>query len=312
MTMVKATRPKMTKTKTTTTTTKPRVAKSVVAAKVKATGSSPAPARGIKVSSANGHRATPDATGPAEVLRHGQGWSRVLLRGQILRITDTAGKACVSALFYNARNPIERYNVADTLKAQYTAFLTTGRVLYSDMGRVLVSIVGDSCGWHDTIGGCGSAATQLARFGAGDYQTLGNDFYRNARDNFIVELSKVGLGKRDIVANVNFFTRLKVDQAGGLSSVEGSSHPGAYVDLRADMDTLVVLSNTPPPVTTATEYPGEDVTVALAVRVANGRERSGPRDPCFLSRPENARGFALTAAYVAETERLVGQASLAT
>jgi hypothetical protein len=248
-------------------------------------------------------------TGSPEVLRHGQGWSRVLLRGQILRVTDTTGKACVSALFYNARNPIERYNVADTLKAQYTAFLTTGRVLYSDMGRVLVSIVADSCGWHDTIGGCGSAASQLARFGAGDYQTLGNDFYRNARDNFMVELSKVGLGKRDIVANVNFFTRLRVDQAGGLSFVEGSSHPGAYVDLRADMDTLVVLSNTPPPVTTATEYPAGDVNVGLSVRVASGRERSGPRDPCFLSRPENARGFALTAAYVAESERLGAQAT---
>jgi urea carboxylase-associated protein 2 len=251
-------------------------------------------------------------TGAAETLRHGQGWSRVLLRGQILRITDTTGKACVSALFYNAHNPIERYNVADTLKAQYTAFLTAGRVLYSDMGRVLVSIIGDSCGWHDTIGGCGSAASQLARFGAGDYQTLGNDFYRNARDNFIVELSKVGLGKRDIVANVNFFTRLRVDQAGGLSSVEASSHPGAYVDLRADMDTLVVLSNTPPPVTTATEYPGADATVTLAVRVASGRERSGPRDPCLLSRPENARGFALTAAYVAESERLGAPANLTT
>lgn len=238
----------------------------------------------------------------AEVLRHGQGWSRVLLRGQVLRITDTTGTACVSALFYNARNPTERYNVADTLKAQYTAFLTAGRVLYSDMGRVLMSVVGDSCGWHDTIGGCGSAASQLARFGAGDYQTLGNDYYRNARDNFIVELSKVGLGKRDIVSNVNFFTRLRVDKTGALSSVEGNSRPGAFVELRADMDTLVVLSNTPPPLASSTAYPSAEVTVDLSIRQASGRERLGPRDPCLRSRPENARGFALTAAYL-ESER---------
>jgi urea carboxylase-associated protein 2 len=247
----------------------------------------------------------PSSTTPAsEVLRHGQGWSRTLLRGQILRITDTTGMGCVSALFYNARNPVERYNVADTLKAQYTAFLTAGRVLYSDMGRILASVVGDSCGWHDTIGGCGSAPSQLAQFGAGDYQMLGNDYHRNARDNFIIELSKVGLGKRDIVANVNFFARLVVDEMGALSWVKGNSRPGAYVDLRADMDTLVVLSNTPHPLAPTSTYPSSEVTVAVSIRAATGRERGGPRDPCLLSRPENARGFGLTAAYVAESAGL--------
>ena len=100
--------------------------------------------------------------------------------------------------------------MADTLKAQFTAFLTTGRALYSDMGRVLVSIVGDTCGWHDTISGCGDAASGLARFGQGRYQELRNECHRNGRDNFLVELGKHGLGKRDMVANVNFFTRVSV------------------------------------------------------------------------------------------------------
>src|SRR3954466_6993991 len=139
-----------------------------------------------------------------EVLRGGSAWSRRLLARQVLRLTDTTGKGGVSALFFNARAPLERYNMPDTLKAQYTAFLTTGRVLFSDMGRVLVSIIADTCGWHDTISGCGDGAAGEARYGQGGYQELRNEFHRNARDNFLVELGKSGLGKRDLVANVNF------------------------------------------------------------------------------------------------------------
>ena len=101
-----------------------------------------------------------------ETLRGGQAWSRRLSRHQRLRLRDVEGGACVSALFYNARDPIERYNMPDTLKAQFTAFLTTGRVLYSDMGRILCSIVADDCGWHDTLSGdrrCGGGARALRR-----------------------------------------------------------------------------------------------------------------------------------------------------
>jgi uncharacterized protein len=235
-----------------------------------------------------------------ESLRGGQAWSRVLKRGQILRITDSSGQGCVSALFYNARNPVERYNMADTLKAQYTAFLTAGRVLYSDMGRILVSIIADSCGWHDTISGCGDAAGQERQFGPGTYQELRNAFHRNARDNFVVELCKLGLGKRDIVANVNFFVRISADEAGNVAWVGKNSHAGASVDLRAEMDTLVVLSNTPHPLDPATTY--APLPVALSIRQATGVEQPGPLDACRLSRPENGRGFALTEAYHAEME----------
>ncbi len=111
---------------------------------------------------------TPGPVTKTEVgLRGGQAWSGRLRRNQRLRLVDAEGRACVSALFYNADDPLERYNMADTLKAQYTAFLTTGRVLYSDMGRVLASIVADDCGWHDTISGLRDAAANAARFGAG-------------------------------------------------------------------------------------------------------------------------------------------------
>lgn len=230
-----------------------------------------------------------------ETLRGGSAWSRRLRRHQVLRLTDLQGTACVSALFYNARDPLERYNMADTLKAQFTAFLTTGRVLYSDMGRVLVSIVADDCGWHDTISGCGDAVTGRYRFGEGSYQELRNEFHRNARDNLLVELGKHGLGRRDLVANVNFFVKVAVDDGGRMSWVPANSRPGAQVHLRCEMDTLVVLSNTPHPLDPATVHapPPVELTVWRG-------EPPGPEDPCRLSRPENGRGFQLTEAYAQE------------
>jgi urea carboxylase-associated protein 2 len=231
----------------------------------------------------------------SELLPGGQAWSRRLHRNQVLRLTDVEGRACVSALFYNADDPLERYNMADTLKAQFTAFLTAGRVLFSDMGRVLCSMTADGCGWHDTITGCGDAAAGERRFGPGRYQELRNGFHRNARDNFLVQLGKHGLGKRDIVANVNFFARVVVDDGGGLQWVAGNSRAGASIDLRFEMDTLVVLSNTPHPLDPGGTYHPPPVDLAI---------RRGPPapadDPCRLSRPETARGFALTASYLEE------------
>jgi uncharacterized protein len=233
----------------------------------------------------------------------GQAWSRRLRRNQRLRLRDVEGRACISALLFNARDPLERYNMADTLKAQFTAFLTAGRVLYSDMGRVLGSIVADTCGWHDTMTGTGDAVAGRARFGDGPYQTLRNAFHRNARDNLLVELGKHGLGKRDMVANVNFFVRIGVGDDGGLAWVPDNSPAGAAVELRADMDTLVVLSNTPHPLDPATKYnpPPVELTITEGPPAAAD-------DPCRLSRPENGRGFALTEAYVVEMQAPEGSA----
>jgi len=230
-----------------------------------------------------------------ETLRGGQAWSRRLRRNQVLAIEDVEGSACVSALFYNAHDPLERYNMADTLKAQFTAFLTAGRVLYSDMGRVLCSIVADSCGWHDTVSGLGDAAAARARFGEGGFQQLRNELHRNGRDNVLVELGKHGLGKRDVVANVNFFAKVVVDEEGRLAWVAGSSRPGATVQLRFEMDTLVVLTNTPHPLDPTPRYAPPPVALTISDGPA-----AGPDDPCRLSRPENGRGFALTEAYVLE------------
>jgi urea carboxylase-associated protein 2 len=233
-----------------------------------------------------------------EPLRGGQTWSRVLRRGHTLRLTDVEGGAAVAALFYNAEEPSERYNMPDTLKAQHIARLTAGFVLYSDMGRVLCSVTEDSVGWHDTITGHGTAAHGRAKFGEGSYQQLRNDWYRNTRDNFLVELGKYDLGKRDIVANLNFFVKVVVDEQGGLGFVPGHSKAGDHVELRSEMNTLVVLSNTPHPLDPNKSYAPKPV--ALTVRAG---APAGPQDPCRLSRPENARGFTLTESYFAGRTR---------
>jgi uncharacterized protein len=226
-----------------------------------------------------------------ERLRGGQAWSHVLRRGQVLRLTDAEGGASVAALFFNADDPLERYNMPDTLKAQHIARLTAGFVLYSDMGRVLCSVVSDSVGWHDTITGHGTRAHGLKKYGPGTYQTLRNDFYRNTRDNFLVELGKYELGRKDLVANLNLFVKVAVDETGALRW-ESQSKAGDYVELRAELKTLVVLSNTPHPLDPSPTYAPKPVGLSIK----NGRP-AAPDDRCRLSRPENARGFALTEAY---------------
>ncbi len=237
---------------------------------------------------------TEPGTGPIleEALRGGQMWSRVLRRGQALRLTDLEGGACVSLLAFNAEQPLERYNMPDTLKAQHVSRITAGNVLYSDMGRVLLSVIEDTCGWHDTITGVGNAELALKKYGAGDYQALRNDWYRNARDNLLVELGKFGLGKRDFGATVNFFAKVAADAEGKLSWVPNHSKPGVSVELRSEMNTLIVLSNTPHPLDPNPKYTAKPVKIG--VRWA---EPVGARDACKYSCPENERGFALTDAY---------------
>jgi urea carboxylase-associated protein 2 len=218
-------------------------------------------------------------------------WSRVLKRGQILRLTDLEGGTSVAALFYNADEPLERYNMPDTLKAQHIARLTRGYVLFSDLGRILCSVVEDTCGWHDTITGHATAATTRSKFGEGSYQKLRNDFYRNTRDNFLIELGKHGLGKKDLTPNVNLFVKVAVDSSGALSWVE-NSRPGATVALRAELNTLLVLSNTPHPMDPARTYAPKPVLLTI-----ESGARVGPHDECREKRPENARGFQLTDDY---------------
>jgi hypothetical protein len=211
-------------------------------------------------------------------------------------LTDLNGGANVGALFYNLDEKTERYNMPDTLKAQHVAYLTAGCVCYSDMGRILVSIAGDTCGWHDTICGTTTSAMIAAQYGEHSYQDHHNEYYRNGRDSFLVQLGRYGLGKRDLTANVNFFSKVTVDQAGAMRLVGENSRPGDYVDLRAEMNVLCVLNSCPHPLTSAREYP----TGPVRMSVWRSGPGGGPADPCRLSRPENDRGFRNTIAYFAQ------------
>jgi urea carboxylase-associated protein 1 len=169
------------------------------------------------------------------VVAAGTGWARVLRRGQRLRIVDLEGRQAVDFLCYNAANPEERYNAADTMKYAGTIFLTTGHGIWSDMGRRLFTIVGDTCGRHDTIGGCCSVESNVVRYG--------KTAPANCRDTFVTMLGTFGLGRRDVVANLNFFMNVPVEPDGRMTLVEGLSKPGDYVELEAEMDVLAVISN---------------------------------------------------------------------
>jgi urea carboxylase-associated protein 1 len=165
-------------------------------------------------------------------------WSRTLVKGQMLRIVDLEGKQAVDFLCYNARDYADRYAAADTMKINPSGiFLSTGTVLYSVGLTPLFTIVADTCGKHDTIGGCCSAALNKFRYSVG-YQP-------NCRDNFLRELNKVGMGPNNLAANVNFFMYVPVGENGEMDMGPSISKPGDYVDLRADNDVLAVISNCP-------------------------------------------------------------------
>lgn len=224
----------------------------------------------------------------SETLPGGALWSMRIARHRLLRLTALGARANVSALFYNAAQPLDRLNVPDTLKALHTAKLARGHVLMSDMGHALVGIVEDTLGWHDPLAGHIDAAQVAAKFGVHNYQQYRNDFYRNARDNFLIELAKHGLGLRDIVANVNFFSKVAVDDEGRMAFVEDHCPKGASVSLRTEMDVLVVLANCPHPLAPAGEYP--KVPVELEILPA---ESPGNDDFCRNFRPECGRAMAL-------------------
>jgi urea carboxylase-associated protein 2 len=222
----------------------------------------------------------------------GATWSHVLKRGTALRIMDVEGGANVGALFYNWENPTERYNMPDTLKAQHIARLSKGDVLFSDMGRILCSIVDDTAGWHDPLSGCANASLVEEKYGEARYQEHRNRFYRNAFEEFVIELAKYGLSARDMVAPVNFFSKVVVDETGDMRFVAGHSQPGAFVELRAEMHVLVILNTCQHPLDPNRSYAPKPVslTVRTAAPVAAD-------DVCRMSRPENLRGFILTERY---------------
>ncbi len=221
------------------------------------------------------------------VLGGGKHWSLAVRAGTLLRLTDIEGGANVGMLFYNPQNTLERYNAPDTLKCQHTFKLTRGHCLYSDMGRIFCSIVEDTGGWHDTVCGTSNARLVAQRWGEKNYQLHRNDWTQNGLDAFLVEAGKYGMGRRDLAANVNWFSKVAVADDGALNFDAAHATAGASVALRFEMDALVLLHTCPHPLNLAPAYPRQPVSISI------GKARPvAPDDLCMNSRPENVRGFA--------------------
>ncbi len=212
-----------------------------------------------------------------ETIPGGAYWSRIIKRGDTLRIAAPDGSRGVALLCYNADNPIERYNAADTAKIQFNAFLKKGMLLYSDMGRVLFSIVEDTCGYHDTLGGCSNLSTN-AKYGEGDY--------KNSRDNFLLALIKRNMSKKDIMPNLNLFVRIAVEPNGSLAWADKTAKAGDFIDLRAEMNVLVVLSNCPHPLDPSPTYKSNAIDAIVWRSPAPTAD-----DLCRTANPEAQRGF---------------------
>ncbi len=218
-----------------------------------------------------------DAIVLRESIPYGWYWTGTLSRGDVLRIVNTSGTCGVSAMFWNADDTSERYNAGDTVKVQWNALLRAGRVLLSDMGRVLLSLTADMSGRHDTLVGGSTPASNAAKYG--------DRYLRNTRDNLLLAAGKHGLTKRDIAPCVTFFAPVVATDDGRLTWSSGDAAAGCYVDLRAEMNVLVALSNCHHPLA-----PGSSPTGAVEAIVWRG-PAADAADLCRTSGPEAIRAY---------------------
>jgi urea carboxylase-associated protein 1 len=169
------------------------------------------------------------------VVPPGNPWGRLVRKGEHVRIVDLHGKQAVDFLCYDAEDKADRYNAANTMKMERNIFLKKGTVLWSDRGRQMMTLVEDTCGFHDTIGGCCSSEMNVVR-----YNKPGPG---NCRDTFEVALKQFGMTRNDIAANINWFMYVPVAENGEMAIVDGPSKPGDFVELRAERDVICVASN---------------------------------------------------------------------
>ena len=222
----------------------------------------------------------------SKVLLPGEKWSGNIGKGKYIRFKALGDNANVSMLLYNMRDTSERYNMPDTLKAQFTAHLTKGNVLMSDNGRVFASIIEDSLGWHDSISGYSTRASIDEKYGKTTYQTHGNDYYRSGEENFAIELVRNNMSLRDLVPCVNLFSKVYVEEDGSMHYDAEHCKYGATVTLRTEMDIILILSNTPNALDESEKYPA----VPVEIQVYDAPEVSLD-DECVNHRPENYRAF---------------------
>jgi urea carboxylase-associated protein 1 len=171
----------------------------------------------------------------------GDGWMHEIKRGQTFRIVDLEGNQAADTLFYNAHDMSERYSAQDTIRAQAGIYLTTGTKLISSEGNVLLTITADTCGRHDTLGGACAAESNQVRY------SLDKRWMHACRDTFMLQVLRWGRGasKADITHNINFFMNVPVTPDGGLRFADGVSAGGRYVEMRAEMDVIALISNCP-------------------------------------------------------------------
>lgn len=187
----------------------------------------------------------PDTAVLDEVCLAGDPWMGVVKKGQIFRILDLEGNQAVDTLFYSADDPEERYSAVDTIQRQGALYLTVGSVLYSSEGNPMLTIIADTCGRHDTLGGACAAESNTVRY------ALDKRPMHACRDSFMHALHSCEcathrhMSKRDITANINFFMNVPVTPEGGLTFADGISGAGKYVEMRAEMDVVVLISNCP-------------------------------------------------------------------
>lgn len=176
-----------------------------------------------------------------KALPAGIGWMHDLKKGQAFRIVDLSGNQAADTLFYDTKNPNDHYSAARTITEQKNLYLTTGSMLMSESGKPLMKLTADTVGRHDTLGGACSSQSNTVRY-ARERAAM-----HNCRDTFMLELAKRGEGyaKRDLAPNINFFMNVPVTSEGGLSFADGISSPGAYVEMVAETDTTVLISNCP-------------------------------------------------------------------
>jgi uncharacterized protein len=234
----------------------------------------------------------PEGVAPAELLWDetlvaGGYAARVVPRGARVRLVDVAGDTNVSLVLHHARRTAERLNVADTVKLQWSAYPGRGSLLLSDMGRVLATVLFEDSDTDalDVFCGALTPATARARYGATGNATP----TPSGRDRLLLGLAKHDLGRRDLPPAANLFRSVRVGADGSLRLVDGASHPGAAVTLRAELDLLVTLAATPHPLDDRPGYPGGPVRVT-----AWRGEPAGADDPARSASPEAARAFANT------------------
>lgn len=181
----------------------------------------------------------PSAERFRRIVPPGRSWSGLVRRGETLRIVDLIGEQAVDTLLYAAEDTAERYDAQLTIFNQTSTVVTKGTRLYSNRGRIMMTIAADTLGAHDTLVGCCSTEGNTVRFGEQARHL------HSCRDNFLIELGKHGMSKRDIVPNLNFFMPVPLEENGRLAITEGVREPGHFVDLLASIDVLCVLSNCP-------------------------------------------------------------------